>query len=53
MPERDGSMLVVIPKPGETSADATARAAAEPGRRAESFSRVTVVEFVSPGERPA
>jgi hypothetical protein len=53
VPERDGDILVVVPKPGETSADATARAAAERGRPAESFSRVLMVRFVSPGERPA
>jgi hypothetical protein len=53
VPERHRSIFVVTLKPGETSADATARAAAERGRRAESFSRVTLVEFVSPVERPA
>jgi hypothetical protein len=53
VPERDGSILVVLPKPGETSADATARAAAERGRPAESYSKVILVEFVRPGERPA
>jgi len=52
-PERDISILVVFPKAGETSAEATARAAADRGRPAESYSKVILVEFVRPGERPA
>jgi hypothetical protein len=51
-PERDISILVAIPKPGETNAEATARAAAERGQPAESFSVVILVNFVSPGARP-
>lgn len=53
VPDRNGSVLLVVPRLGESSADATARAATERGRRAESFSTVTLVEFVSPGQRSA
>jgi hypothetical protein len=52
-PERDSSVLLVVPRVGESSADATVHAAAERDRPAESFSGVLMVEFVSPGERPA